>query len=281
MLLTRKLKHTINKRLNDNKAIIILGARQVGKSTLLEQLEDSLAEPCIWWNGDNSDIRQILEQSNVSQLKSYLGNAKTLVIDEAQRIKNIGLTIKIIIDQIKNVKVIATGSSAFELANEINESLTGRKWEFMLFPISYQELVQKFNKLEERRMLEHRLVFGTYPEIVNNLGDERERLSNLSNSYLFKDIFTWERIKKPQKLEKLLQALAFQVGSEVSYNELSNMTGIDNQTVEKYIELLELCFIIFRLPTFSRNLRNELKKTRKVYFYDNVVQNIKRTPASY
>ncbi len=265
--------NSIRQRLADEKAIIILGARQAGKSTLLKQLETDFKAPCMWWNGDDADIRQILADSNATQLKSLLGNTQTLIIDEAQRIKNIGLTIKIIIDQLQHIKVIATGSSAFELANQVNEPLTGRKWEFQLFPIAYQEMEQHTNFLQEKRLLAHRLVYGSYPEIVTHLGDEKQRLKQLADSYLFKDILIWERIKKPEKLEKLLQALAFQVGSEVSYNELSRMAGLDNQTVEKYIQLLEKVFIIFRLPSFNRNLRNELKKSRKIYFYDNGLRN--------
>ncbi len=272
-MIQRAIVNNIKKRLNDEKALIILGARQVGKSTLLKQLDKEFKQPCLWWNGDDADIRELLQESNATQLKSLLGNAKTLIIDEAQRIKNIGLTIKIIIDQIKDIKVIATGSSAFELANQVNEPLTGRKWEYLLFPISYQEMEQHSNFLEEKRLLEHRLIYGSYPEIINHLGDEQQRLKQLADSYLFKDILIWERIKKPEKLEKLLQALAFQVGNEVSYNELSKTTGLDNQTVENYIQLLEKTFIIFRLPSFSRNLRNELKKSRKIYFYDNGLRN--------
>ncbi len=211
-MIQRAIVDSIKKRLNDEKAIIILGARQVGKSTLLNQLEKYFNQPCLWWNGDDADIRELLKQTNATQLKSLLGNTKTLIIDEAQRIENIGLTIKIIVDQIRDIKVIATGSSAFELINQVNEPLTGRKWEYRLFPISYQELEQHTNLLEEKRLLEHRLVYGSYPEIVNNLGDEQQRLKQLADSYLFKDILIWERIKKPEKLEKLLQALAFQVG---------------------------------------------------------------------
>ncbi len=272
-MIKRAVVNSIKKRLKDNKALVLLGARQVGKSTLLQEIENDLEKPCLWWNGDDADVREILQKTNATQLKSLLGNTKTLIIDEGQRIENIGLTIKIIIDQIKTIKVIVTGSSAFELANEVNEPLTGRKWEYRLFPISYGEMEQHTNFLEEKRLLEHRLIYGSYPEIITNLGDEKQRLKQLADSYLFKDILIWERIKKPEKLEKLLQALAFQVGNEVSYNELSKITGIDNQTVEKYIQLLEKTFVIFRLPSFSRNLRNELKKSRKIYFYDNGLRN--------
>lgn len=195
------------------------------------------------------------------------------MIDEAQRIANIGLTIKIIVDQLEDIKVIATGSSSFELASHINEPLTGRKWEYHLFPFSFDELVQHHGLLEEKRLLTIRLVYGCYPEIINHPGEEEIRLKQLADSYLYKDILTWERIQKPEKMEKLVQALAFQVGNEVSYNELGQLTGLDNQTTEKYINLLEKAFILFRLGSLSRNLRNELKKSRKFYFYDNGIRN--------
>jgi predicted AAA+ superfamily ATPase len=202
-----------------------------------------------------------------------IGNHKTVIIDEAQRIKNIGVCIKLIVDNIKGVKVIATGSSAFELANKINEPLTGRKWEYMLFPLSYREMVNHGGQLQERRLLEQRMLYGYYPEVINSPGNEIAILKTIASSYLYKDILTWERIQKPDRLEKLLQTLAFQVGNEVSYNELGKSCGMDNETVERYILLLERAFIVFRLGSFSRNLRSELKRSRKIYFYDNGIRN--------
>jgi len=272
-MILRTISWSIEKHLSDSKAIILLGPRQVGKSTLLQQLSSKFASPVIWWNGDDADIRTILSNTTSTALRSLLGKAKTLVIDEAQRIDNIGLSIKLIIDQLKDVKVIATGSSAFELANHINEPLTGRKWEYNLFPFSFKEMVEEHGLLTEKRLLNHRLVYGYYPEIVNNPGEEELRLKQLSDSYLYKDILIWEKIQKPDKMEKLIQALAFQVGNEVSYYELGQLTGLDNQTTEKYIDLLEKAFIVFRLGSLSRNLRNELKKSRKIYFYDNGIRN--------
>ncbi len=272
-MLYRCLEDSITKRLDDNKAIILYGARQVGKSTLLDQLAPKLAKPQLWLNGDDADTRSILASSNATRLKALLGKTRTLIIDEAQRIPDIGLTIKIILDQIPGIKVIATGSSSFELGNQINEPLTGRKWEYHLFPLSYEELVTHTSPLEEQRLLEQRLIFGSYPEIVTHPGDENERLKLLADSYLYKDILISEQLKKPEKLEKLLQALAYQVGNQVSYNELSGLTGLDNKTVEKYIQILERAYIVFRLPSFSRNLRSELKKSRKIYFYDNGLRN--------
>lgn len=270
-MIKRIIENTIQKRLNDNKAIIILGARQVGKTTLIKNLFNN--ENTLWLNGDESDTRAMLENVTSTQLKAIIGKNKTLVIDEAQRIKNIGLCIKLITDNITDVKVIATGSSAFELSNKINEPLTGRKWEFNLFPLSFAEMVNHTSLIEERRLLEHRLIYGYYPDVVNNAGDEQNILKQLTDSYLYKDLFVWENIHKPDRMEKLVQALAFQIGSEVSFNELGKLTGLDNETVEKYISLLEKAYIIFRLGSFSRNLRSELKKSRKIYFYDNGIRN--------
>lgn len=272
-MIYRFCQRQIKKRLSDEKAIILLGPCQVGKSTLLRQMESVFPKPVLWWDGDQADVRSMLEHPTSTKLKSLIGRAKTLIIDEAQRIQNIGLCIKLITDNIPKVKVIASGSSSFDLANKINEPLTGRKWEFHLYPISYGEMVKHHGAMEEKRLLEHRMVFGYYPEIVNHPGDERQRLTELVNSYLYKDILMWERIQKPERMEKLVQALALQLGNEISYNELGQLSGMDNETVEKYIALLEKAFIVFRLMAFSRNLRNELKKSRKIYFYDNGVRN--------
>jgi predicted AAA+ superfamily ATPase len=272
-MIKRGLEAVITKKLKDHKAIILLGPRQTGKSTLLQLMKAQLKKPVAWWNGDETDIRSLLEKPGSTQLTSLIGNNKTVVIDEAQRIENIGLCIKLITDNIKNVKVIATGSSAFELANKINEPLTGRKWEYHLYPISFGEMVEHTSLLEEKRLLHHRLLYGYYPEVVTSPGNEQALLKQLANSYLYKDILTWERIQKPDKLEKLVQALAFQTAQLISYNELGQLCGLNAETVEKYINLLEKAFIVFRLPAFSRNLRNELKKSYKIYFYDNGLRN--------
>uniref|UniRef100_UPI00404871D5 ATP-binding protein n=1 Tax=Roseivirga sp. TaxID=1964215 RepID=UPI00404871D5 len=270
-MINRALSILINQRVNDKKVIILLGPRQVGKTTLLRR--NFSTERTLWLNGDDADTRNQLSNQSSTWIKQLVAGHDKIIIDEAQRIENIGITLKIIHDNIPEVKVIATGSSSFELANQINEPLTGRKWEFKLWPISIGEMIKHHSLLEERRLLEHRLVYGWYPDVINNPGNEKEILNTLSDSYLYKDILTWENIKKPQKLEKLVQALAFQIGQEVSYHELGQITGLDNETVERYISLLEKAFIIFRLPSLSRNLRNELKKSRKIYFYDVGIRN--------
>ncbi|HTG55796.1 MAG TPA: ATP-binding protein [Niabella sp.] len=273
-MIKRMQTNIISAYIHDRKVLVLSGARQVGKTTLVEQLLPQLAKPLVSFNGDEADVRELFYNPTSAKLKKMIGSAKTLVIDEAQRVENIGIVLKLIHDNIKDVKVIATGSSSFDLANKINEPLTGRKWEFQVLPLSFEEMVNHHGLLEEKRLLEHRLLYGYYPEIVVNKGNEIKRLKELADSYLFKDILIWERILKPEKLEKLLQALALQIGQEVSYNELGHLTGLDNQTVESYIQILEKAFIIFRLNAFNRNLRNELKKSRKIYFYDTGIRNV-------
>lgn len=271
-MIHRFLSKKIEQKLFKKKAILLMGARQVGKTSLLKKMFSHRTD-VLWLNGDEQDIRQLFESISSTRLQAYIGNNKIVVIDEAQHIYDIGLKLKLITDNIEDVQLIATGSSAFELANKVNEPLTGRKWEYRLFPVSFDEMVKHHGLLEEKRLIPHRLLYGYYPDVVNHQGNEKEVLRQLSDSFLYKDILMWEQIKKPDKLLKLLQALAFQVGSQVSYNELGQLCGLDSKTVEKYIILLEQTFIIFRLSSFSRNLRNELKNSRKIYFYDNGIRN--------
>ncbi len=271
-MVERFIKEVLYSKLGTGKAIILMGARQTGKTTLLKDLfagDDTL----LWLNGDESDVRDMFENITSTRLKAIIGTKKVVVIDEAQRIEDIGIKLKLITDNIPDVQLVATGSSSFDLANKVNEPLTGRKWEYKIFPISFAEMVAHHGFMEEKRLLPHRLIYGYYPDVVMSQGNEKEILKQLSDSYLYKDILMWEQIKKPDKLLKLLQALAFQVGSQVSYNELAQLCGLDSKTVEKYILLLEQTFVIFRLGTFSRNLRNELKSSRKIYFYDNGIRN--------
>lgn len=271
-MIQRFLTQKIDDYLHKGKAILLLGGRQIGKTTLLQQLfleNDDI----IWLNGDELDVQAMFSNTSADRLRNIFGNKKIVVIDEAQRISDIGLRMKLITDQIKDIQLIATGSSAFELSNVANEPLTGRKWEFKMYPLSFAEMVGHHGLLKEKRLLPQRLVYGYYPEVVSSEGNERKILKYLIDSYLYKDILTFNKIKKSDALIKLLQALAYQVGSQVSYNELSQIVGIDAKTVEIYIQLLEQCYIIFRLPSFSRNMRNELKNSKKIYFYDNGIRN--------
>jgi predicted AAA+ superfamily ATPase len=261
------------KRLFKGKAFIVFGPRQAGKTTFTNMLLNDLNLPVLRLNGDEFDTRELFKEANSVKLKNIIGNHKILFLDEAQRIPEIGLVIKIIVDQIKDVQVIATGSSSFELAGKINEPLTGRKYEMALLPPSYQELETHFGFLGEQRLLEQRLVFGSYPEIVTDLDMAQEHLSLIANSYLYKDVFELEQIKQPLLFQKLVKALALQVGSEVRINELCTLVGADNKTIAKYIALLEQAFVLFSVPSYSKNVRNELKKSRKIYFYDTGVIN--------
>jgi predicted AAA+ superfamily ATPase len=273
MAIKRTIQERILQRMHKNKAILIFGARQTGKSTLSEALIQKQEESSLSLNGDDSDVRALFQEANATKLRAIIGNHKIVLIDEAQRIQDIGLAIKIIVDQIKSVQVIATGSSSFDLASKINESLTGRKYEFQLFPFSFGEMVSHHGLLEEKRMIDHRMLYGYYPEVVTNPGEEEERLKLLASSYLYKDLLMLDKINKPAMLEKLVQALAWQVGSEVSLDEISRLLAIDRKTVEKYIDLLEKAFVIFQVPAFSQNVRTEIRKGKKIYFCDCGIRN--------
>lgn len=272
-MFTRELYPVILDQCFKGKAIILLGARQVGKTTLLRQVIQTAQTEVQYLNCDEPQVVEALTNRNLRELVLLVGKAKYIVIDEAQKVNNIGLTLKLIVDNIPDVQVIATGSSAFELRNRLNEPLTGRKFEYQMYPISTNEIYQSSGYVDVKRLLETRLIYGSYPEVLSNLDNAQSLLLSLSDSYLYKDILTMDSMRKPDVLNKLLQALAFQIGSEVSYNELAQTTGTDSKTVEKYIDLLEKCFIIFRLNGLSRNLRNELKKAKKIYFCDNGVRN--------
>ncbi len=272
-MVERSIQSVILKYLALNKIIIIYGARQVGKTTLVQMLLKKINEPFLLLNGDEPDVREILTKATSTRLQTLIGKNKVVVVDEAQRISGIGLVLKLLYDTTPDLKIIVTGSSSLDLADQLQEPLTGRKLVFKLFPFSFKEMVNHKSFLEEKRLLEHRLIYGYYPEIVNQPGNEQILLSALTESYLYKDVLSLGLIKKPHVLEKLLRALALQIGQEVSYSELGSLIGADKQTVEKYIDLLEKSFVIFRLQTFSRNLRNEIKKNRKIYFYDNGIRN--------
>ena len=272
-MILRKLKEVIESQFYNGKAIVLVGARQVGKTTLLNQLAQTSEPSVLWLNCDEPETRALLGETNVAKLQLLIGGAKLVVIDEAQKVNDIGMTLKLIVDNFKEVQVVATGSSAFELHNRLNEPMTGRKLEYRLFPISSAEMIQTYGLLEEKRTLENRLIYGSYPDIVTHPEKARLYLTELTQSYLYKDIFSLNDIRKPDLIEKLVQALAFQIGSEVSTNELANMLQTDNKTIDKYIDLLEKCFVVFRLGGLNRNLRNELKKSKKIYFYDTGVRN--------
>lgn len=272
-MIERKLSKVIKEQLFRGKAIILVGSRQVGKTTLLGELVRQSDKRILSLNCDEPEVQTMLTDTNVAKLRTIIGNNELVVIDEAQKVNNIGLTLKLIVDNIKDVQVVATGSSAFELRNRLNEPLTGRKFEYQMFPISSGEIIDTYGLLEEKRTLENRLVYGSYPDIIMHPEEARLYLTELTQSYLYKDVLSLDSLRKPQLLDKLLQALAFQVGSEVSTNELARTLQTDSKTIDKYLDLLEKCYVIFRLGGLSRNLRTELKRAKKIYFYDNGVRN--------
>ena len=271
-MITRSLLDRIKDRLNKGKAIVLVGPRQVGKTTLINALLKDISY--LFLDGDDSVVMDTLSGANTETLKSIIREYKYVFIDEVQRIPNIGLKLKIIVDQIKDVQVIVSGSSVLDIHNLTQEPLTGRKFEFQMFPVSWTEFENNVGYMKAQQQLEIRLLYGMYPDVINNFVNEYEILKNLVSSYLYKDILALTGIRKSEVLEKILQALALQIGSEVSYNEIAQLVGVDKNTVSNYIDLLEKSFVIFRLNSFSRNVRNEIKANRKIYFYDNGVRNM-------
>lgn len=273
-MISRIIESSIIKRMDKEKVILIFGARQVGKTTLLKKITNKTDAKTVWLNADDSIVQSLFEKFSIHSFKSYIGNPGLVVIDEAQQLNDIGRCLKQLIDSGISYQLLVSGSSAFELRNKTSEPLTGRKWEYHLSPFSFREMADETNPLTEMQKLPLRLLYGMYPEVVTHEGDELQRLQLLMDSYLYKDVLMWQGLKKPEKIIQLLKALALQVGNEVNYNELSRLLKIDRETVEKYITILEQTYIIFRLPSFSANLRKELTKSRKIYFTDNGIRNI-------
>lgn len=274
MLIERTIRRHIEDKMFKGKIIIVYGARQVGKTTLIKDIEARYdKQNPLYLNCDEPDMRELLTTKTSTELKDTIGKHELVFIDEAQRVPDIGLTLKLIADNFPHIQVIATGSSSFELSSSVVEPLTGRKYEFYLFPLSVQELSHIYSPLETNRLIENRLIMGMYPEVVTDPNESKDLIKELAGGYLYKDILTYQGLRSPEALERLVQALALQIGSEVSYNELAGTVGIDKKTVDTYIQILEKAFVIFRLNPFSRNLRNELKKLRKIYFFDTGIRN--------
>lgn len=271
-MIERELQDLIKSKFGSGRAIIIVGARQVGKTTLIKHILEG--SDYLFLDADDPTVRSLLSTPNTEQIRSIVANNKIVFIDEAQRIQDIGITLKIIHDQFKDIQLLVSGSSSYELGNMMNEPLTGRKWEYELFPISWNEYEQNIGFVASEQQLPNRLLYGFYPDVLNNQGNEKEILNELVTSYLYRDILAFADIRKPEVLEKLVQAIALQLGSEVNYNELSATVGLNKNTIQKYIDLLEKAYVIFRLPSYSKNLRTELKKSRKIYFYDNGIRNM-------
>ena len=272
IMIPRDVSELFKNDINKHKALVLLGARQVGKTTLLRALSKDW-ENMLWLTGDELETQKMFENPTITRFKAEFSDVQFLIIDEAQRLPNVGLGLKIITDYLPHIQLLVTGSSAFELSNYLNESLMGRTFEYRLYPVSFTEMANYHTLRNEKQLLLYRMVYGYYPDVVMNPQDAKKILQNLIQNFLYKDMLLLEGVKKPDKIVKLLQALAFQVGNQVSYNELGRTVGMNTATVEKYITLLEQSFVLFRLGSFARNLRAELSKSRKIYFYDNGIRN--------
>ena len=276
MYIPQRQLENLKRLISPNKVVVVYGPRRCGKTTLLTHyIEKAVDERYLFVSGEDITIREYLGSQSVAKLKDFVGKNSLLVIDEAQKVKEIGLNLKLIVDHIKDIKIIATGSSSFDLVKDIGEPLTGRKFTLKLFPLAQLELMQIEQRAETEANLEARLIFGSYPEVILTRDNSlRERyLKEIVSSYLFKDILEMEGVRHPDKIVRLLQLLAFQIGGEVSFNELGGQLGISKNTVERYLELLEKVFVIFKLSGFSRNLRKEITKNARYYFYDTGIRN--------
>jgi len=273
--IARYIEKDILNHFQPNKVVVIYGPRRVGKTTLLYQLARRINEPTLWLNGENLDIQEWLSSRSLYKLTDGIGNFRTVIIDEAQRVDKIGLNLKIMVDSIPGIRIIATGSSSFDLAHQVGEPLVGRKWQYTLYPIAQLELSPKETPFESKLKLESRLIYGSYPEAITSQGhrDKQTVLESIVDGALFKDVFMLEGVKKPTKIVQLAKALALQIGNQVSLTELSNILNINLATVERYLDLLEKTFIVIRVSGFRRNLRTELTKTCRYYFWDNGVRN--------
>jgi len=270
----RTLQAIIEKQLHKGKVIVIYGARQVGKTTLVQAIIGNNPTGALYLDCDLLRNREALEHQDEIKLKQFLGNVTLLVLDEAQRVRDIGLVLKILHTYMPDTQIIATGSSSFELANTINEPLTGRVLDYLLLPLSYEELLSESNPIEIKSEIDSVLRFGSYPDIVHLSETDKDLyLQKLANNYLYKDILEYERIKKPEQLLKILQLLALQIGSEVSFAEIGTQLGLNTVTMQRYIDLLEKTYVIFHLSAFSRNLRKEISKSKKIYFWDLGIRN--------
>lgn len=272
-MIPRTIENKLIIQIDHKKAILIFGPRQVGKTTLVKDLMKKLNQPFFYFNGDEIPTRNLWRKEQVPALIQSFGDKKLIILDEAQMVEEVGSISKQIIDAELGIQLILTGSSALDMANLTQEPLTGRKWEYFLYPISCAEIIEYVGIPELLRGLPQYLIYGCYPEVVTNLSNAQQILNNLAGSYLYKDVLALTGVKKPLLLEKILQALAWQIGSEVSINELSRIVGADTKTVDNYIHLLEQVYVVYRLGAYSGNLRNEINRKKKIYFYDNGIRN--------
>jgi len=275
MFVSRIIQDQLKSKIGLNKVLLLFGTRRVGKTFLLKQIEKSLDIPFIHFNAEDNESRVLLENRSSANYKRLVGNNKLVVIDEAQVIPEVGKALKLMIDEIEDLTIIATGSSAFDLSNQTGEPLTGRSYTYLLYPIAQIELSAQENFLQTKQNLDERLIFGSYPEVLNlpTLEQKADYLKDLVNSYLLKDILVFEKVLNSNKILDLLKLIAYQIGSEVSYDELAKQLGMSKNTVERYLDLLAKVQILFRLGGYSSNLRKEVTKSSKWYFYDNGIRN--------
>lgn len=274
--INRAIKKQFLEKLVPNKVLVLLGARRVGKTLFLKNIAaNDFSEPYLWMNGDDVVVQSQLAVRSVEYYRSLIGDYKILVIDEAQKVPDIGLVLKLLVDNLEGLKIIATGSSVFDLSHKLGEPLTGRKYTFYLFPFAQMELSPYENRIDTAARLEERLIYGTYPELVGlkGLNSKADYLHELVNAYLLKDILEFDGVRSSDKLVRLLRLVAFQTGKEVSLDELGRQLGLSRNTVEKYLDLLSKVFVIYRITGFSRNLRSEISKSHRWYFYDNGIRN--------
>ena len=275
-IITRTIQESLADSLQSGKVMVLVGARRIGKTVLLQQIIDQIEEPHLLLNGEDIAVAEALSRKSIAHYRNLLGDHRLLIIDEAQKVPQIGQILKLMIDGLTDLRVIVTGSSAFDIANLTGEPLTGRKKTFYLFPLSEVELLQTENLIEKSENLKHRLVYGNYPELLHipNNAEKADYLQEILNAYLLKDILTFENIKNSAKIFNLLRLIAYQVGSEVSYQELGQQLSISKNTVERYLDLLTKVFVLHKLEGFSRNMRKEVTKSSKWYFFDNGIRNV-------
>lgn len=275
MKIQRVIQQELRRKMVPGKVVVLLGPRQAGKTTLVKDILSQEQEPFLFISGEDRNIQRWLGSQSIEVLRQNIGRNTLLVVDEAQHVPNIGLNLKLIVDHLPHVRVLATGSSSFDLSNQTGEPLVGRKWTFTLYPVSQLELSANEAPFQTEELLSQRLVYGGYPEVITTVGlsEKRELLNSIVNSYLYKDLLMFEEIRKSQKIIDILSLLAFQIGNLVSIHEISKAIGLNTRTVEKYLDLLEKVFVIKRLGGYSRNLRKEISKSSKYYFWDNGIRN--------
>jgi uncharacterized protein len=275
MFIQRAVEATIKNRLVAGKVNLLIGARRVGKTFLLKKIVQDINEPYLWLNGDDESTHDLLAERTIANYKRITSGISLLIIDEAQMIKDIGLKMKLMIDEIPNLKIIASGSSAYALSYKVGEPLVGRAFWHKIFPIAQNELKHHENYVDTVRNLEERLIYGSYPEIFQwkTLQEKEAYIKEILNSYLFKDLLVFDEIRNSDKIRTLLKLVAFQLGKEVSYDELGKQLGMSKNTVEKYLDLLSKVFVVYKVGAYSKNLRKELSKSSRWYFYDNGIRN--------